>query len=201
MTIRDDDLLELLAPELEEELGSALRAAWAPDALDPALNEALIAQALEDPLAAPSEEELVESERLRRALDGDGSHPSADLARALAAAAAPRPLSSPAAERLAQQALGRSAGRGKSNVIYVVFGSVAAVAALAASVLLFVKAGTAVDSGSVARAARDLAQSRSTAPLFHEKFDATTTTARIDRIALARARDLRSNRYALWGVR
>ncbi len=155
MTIRDDDRLELLSPELEEELCSALRAAWAPDALDPALNEALIAQALEDPLAAPTEEELVESERLRRALEGEGSHPSADLARALAAAAAPRPLGPRDAERLAVEALGRSPQRGKSNVIYVVFGSAAAVAALAASVLLFLKAGTGVSSDSVARAARD----------------------------------------------
>ena len=40
MTTRDDDLLELLAPEVEEELASALRSAWSPAPLDAALNEA-----------------------------------------------------------------------------------------------------------------------------------------------------------------
>lgn len=197
MTTRDDDLLELLAPEVEEELASALRSAWSPAPLDAALNEALIAQALEDPLAEPTEEELVESERLRQALEGQGSHPNADLARALALAAAPAPLPHPTADAIAQRALAAKAE--KSNLVYVVFGSAAAALALAASILLFVSGGHSPQS--VARAARDLAQSRSTAPLFHEKFDAADTTARIDRIALARARDLRSNRYALWGVR
>ena len=47
----------------------------------------------------------------------------------------------------------------------------------------------------------DLAVSRSTAALFSEKFDTAETTSRVDRIVSARSRELRSNRYALWGVR
>ncbi len=45
-----------------------------------------------------------------------------------------------------------------------------------------------------------LAQSRSTAPLFQAD-SAGAASSRIDRIASARSRDLRDNRYALWGVR
>ena len=36
---------------------------------------------------------------------------------------------------------------------------------------------------------------------FTERFDATTTTERIDRIAWARERDLRHNQYLAWRVR
>jgi hypothetical protein len=43
-------------------------------------------------------------------------------------------------------------------------------------------------------------QSRSTAPLFRVGSEGATSS-RIDRIASARSRDLRDNRYAQWGVR
>ncbi|WP_394820855.1 hypothetical protein [Pendulispora albinea] len=47
-----------------------------------------------------------------------------------------------------------------------------------------------------------LAVARSTQPLFGEPFPTTGgTSARIDRIARARASDLRDNRFARWGVR
>jgi hypothetical protein len=46
-----------------------------------------------------------------------------------------------------------------------------------------------------------LAQSRSTAPLFRATASALAPSSRIDRIASVRERELRENRYALWGVR
>jgi hypothetical protein len=49
-----------------------------------------------------------------------------------------------------------------------------------------------------------LAMPRSTESLFSEPFAKdthATTTARLDRIASARARDLRDNQYARWGVK
>src|SRR5262245_41237567 len=88
----DSEVIALLDEQSEEELMRALRNAWMPGALDPAVNEALIAAALEDPLAPPSEQELVESERLRQALEGRADHPQAELARALRAAASPPPI-------------------------------------------------------------------------------------------------------------
>ena len=47
-----------------------------------------------------------------------------------------------------------------------------------------------------------LAVSRSTQALFSDRFAPTGgETARIDRIAMARAADLRDNEFAKWGVR
>jgi hydroxyacyl-ACP dehydratase HTD2-like protein with hotdog domain len=43
--------------------------------------------------------------------------------------------------------------------------------------------------------------SRSSAPLFHEPFTLDQTTARIDRIAAVRERELRSNLYRSWGLK
>lgn len=209
----DSELLPVLPDDVERALAAALRAAWAPTEIDSATNDALITLALEDPLAAPTAEEVAESERLRRALDGDGDHPYADLARALASAGRPSELEPARVERLVAD-LGRepeplplhepaptSAAR-RGNVIYVVFGAAAATLALAASVALFVgPARRAAPSSEMAARLQDLAVSRSTASMFSEKFETEETTERVDRIALARARELRSNRYALWGVR
>lgn len=186
---------DLLAPEQEEELTRALRAAWAPAELDPALNEMLIEAALEDPFAEPSDEEIAESERLRRALDGEGEHPDADLARALSLAHAPRELEPGQSRHLARQALTR-----RSNVIYVVFGAAATLVAAAAVVMLFLFPASK-SAAPAMQPAEKLAVSRSTVSMFNKKFDTADTTARIDRIASARARDLRQNQYAMWGVR
>ena len=52
-----------------------------------------------------------------------------------------------------------------------------------------------------ATAPRTLHASRPTGELFAERFKTGSTTDRIDRIAAARAHDLRENRYTAWGVR
>jgi hypothetical protein len=187
----------------ERALTEALRAAWSPAALDPALNERLIELALEDPLAPPSREEVVESERLRRALDGEGEHPGTELFSLLRAANRPKELEPGAAERLASTAL---VGRRRSgNVIFVAFGAAASAAlAAAAAVMLFVFPAARSDApsaSSVMPAPPELVQSRTTAALFSVKFEAGETSERVDRIASSRARELRENRYAQWGVR
>jgi hypothetical protein len=199
---RRDSHEELLSAEVEAELISALKAAWAPSELDPAVSELLITQALEDPLAPATDEEIAESERLRQALDGELPHPDADLARAVRLAAEPGDLSELSGARAEKAAMGGApaSSRGRRGaVIPLVFGAAAATLAVAASVALFLR--VAPQGEDVAQSARSLAVSRSTAPLFDEKFEPGQTSARIDRIALARARDLRSNRYAMWGVR
>jgi len=200
-----DAELEPLEPQLERALAEALRAAWAPAPLDPALNEQLIEAALEDPLAPPSEGELVESARLRDALEGKGVHPDADLARALRNAGAPDALAEQRARELAHGAV-RPARSG--NVIFVAFGAAAVTAlAAAAAAMLFVFPAERKDEAAPAAAvaplpgAAALAQSRSTAALFNEKFETAQTSDRIDRIADARSRELRQNRYAQWGLR
>ncbi|HMJ15708.1 MAG TPA: hypothetical protein VK524_30035 [Polyangiaceae bacterium] len=199
--------------ELDHELVTLLRAAWSPDDLDEALNRTLIELALEDPLAEPSADELVESDRLRRALDGEIDHPNLALLAALRAAVKPgdppaaltSSLQEPAAKGSNVIALRRAPGS-RARGVYAVVGAAAALAALAASALLFVlpaekRAAPLAASSAAPAPLPELRVTRSTQELFSEKFAAGETSARVDRIAEVRARELRSNRYALWGVR
>jgi hypothetical protein len=153
-----------------------------------------------DPPDAPAtEEELAESAKLRDALE-DPSRPSddAELARAMSSAWSPRDLSAEVHRTLVEKALRlHDARRRRGRVIRVSFGASAALA-LAAAVLLYVRSdrqppetvhGTAV------------AVSRSTQALFQDRFAPSGgESARIDRIAMARAADLRDNEFAKWGV-
>lgn len=204
----EHDAEERLDEAVERELTEALRCAWDPSDIDPAINDRLIELALEDPLAPPTDEEMVESERLRVALEEGSSHPAADLARALRAATAPGSLEPGDLDRLADEATDAPAPapRKSGNVVYVAFGAAAAVAALAAAVAIVIRPATdrseaAAVAAAPATAMAPVAVSRSTAPLFQEKFEVGQNSKRVDRIAVARARDLRSNRYARWGLR
>jgi hypothetical protein len=166
--------------------------------------------------APPSEEEVAASDALRRALEDPDAPETAesDLARALRAAHAPRPIDEASHRAIVERALtapgaerARQAGRG-GRVIRVVFGGAAALA-LAAGVLLAVNVNDRASAPLASRAAAprspaavvELRSARSTQPLFTEPFGATAAAARIDRIAMARASDLRENRFARWGVR
>ncbi len=194
-----EDAFEPLDPEIEAALSESIRAAWSPTELSPELNELLIQQALEDPLGEASEEELAESERLRDALEGRGEHADAALASALRSAALPSPLSELSEQRALRQAIPRSSRR--KTLPLVVTGATALVA-LAASVALVLRTSSESPSGAqIAQQAKDLVQSRSTAALFPTKFETGKASQRIDRIASARGRELRENRFALWGVR
>jgi len=185
-------------PDLDEErrLEALLRNAFAPREIDPTRHERLLQAALEDPFAPASPDELVESERLRQALAGQADHDDARLARALSAAFSPRLERSLREPELAQRAPARRTGR----VLVVRFASTAAALAIAAAVLL--RLGNQLQQGAPAPdlSTLALAQSRTTATLF-QPASAGAPSERIDRIASARSRELRDNRYALWGVR
>lgn len=143
--------------------------------------------------APASEEEVKLAEKLRRSLETGASTPDGDFLRAVSLAHEPRELDKKDNERLIEVALARAPRR--SNVVRIVFGG-ATVVALAASVLLFV-----LTQGTSATRA-ELVPVRSTQPLFDKPFDAkASTSARIDRIAMAREGDLRENRFSRWGVR
>ena len=159
----------------------------------------------DDPDAPPSEEERAASDRLRDALaDPSRANADADFARAIAVAHTPRELDASEHLAIVERALapkeharrGDGRARGRGIVVRVAFGVTAAVA-LAAGVAFVVGAPRP------AAFAAQLATTRSTQPLFgSEKFPATGgESARIDRIAMARAGDLRDNRFARWGVR
>ncbi len=222
MTDPREELETELPLETERALELALRSAWKPAELDPARHEALLALCLEDPFAEPSPEEVIESERLRRALEGDGDHPDAALARALRLSHSPSdaPRALPELPEELEGAPAPSRGR----VVYVVFGAATTLLAAAAAIALVVggltsrgapmlasqksEAPPAAAPGAPAAelAARDEEKpgetlSRSSAPLFHEPFTLEQTTARIDRIAAVRERELRSNLYRSWGLK
>ncbi|MGK4006100.1 hypothetical protein WMF31_26010 [Sorangium sp. So ce1036] len=140
----------------------------------------------------------------------------ADLAIALRAAWRPRPLAELRGRALVEQALRASSGqRGRRTapVTMAALSALAAVAAVAAGVALLV-GEVREELPSAARApAAPAAEgaplpspiaARSTAALFDPAAPFPREggqTARIDRIAAARAADLRQNRYAAWGVR
>jgi hypothetical protein len=181
---------------LDEALGEALRSAYDPAPIDPKRHAELLERLLVDPFAPPTAEEARESERLRQALEaGDESHADVRLLRALSHAREPARLS-PEAGSKARAELARASRTRTTNVVFVSFG--AAALAAAAGFALLMSGG--VGSGPSARAER-LAPSRSTAELFEHEFELGKTTERIDRIASARAHDLRENRYRIWGAR
>lgn len=203
--------LARLEPDEERALATALAAAFDPASIDAARHERILRAALEDPLAPPTEEELAESERLRCALEGDGAHPDAILAQALRAASRPPDANvvDRAVERALEASTERSSGSGsgrRSNVVFVVFGGAGAALALAAAIALLVapageRAPNALAPAAEVAASVELARSRSTASLFEQHDFQAATSARVDRISQVRMRELRQNRYALWGVK
>jgi hypothetical protein len=148
---------------------------------------------IDDPDAPPSEEEIRESQRLREALDdASKENASADLLRAVKHAADPKPIAKGDLDAAVGQGLARGDRRSGGVVIRVAFGASVLVAA-AAAVFFFVGRGPAEKP--------ELAHARSTQALFSERFEARGgESARIDRIAVARAADLRENHFARWGV-
>jgi hypothetical protein len=155
-----------------------------------------------DPDAPPSEEELAEANKLRDALANPaGAHADAELARALSAAWSPRDLAPGDHRALLDRALAGHASRSRrARVVRISFGA-GALAALAAAFALVVGKGHDAREARPSAAAAFVA-TRSTQPLFSEPFASTGgQTARVDRIAVARAADLRENEFARWGVR
>jgi hypothetical protein len=192
-----------LPPNEEAAVLTALEAAWRPGELDPAVHERLLEIALEDPFAEPSEEELIESARLRDALERGTPHADASL---LAVLGAPfsqdRATDDPAVERAVAGALGRGIATPakRTNVVYAAFGVASAVLAVAAAALLVVGLSRSASAPSAAGPSA-LVKPRSTAAMFADRFETGDTTARMDLIASTRGRELRDNRYASWGVR
>lgn len=154
-----------------------------------------------DPDAPPTEAELATAAELRRALEREASPQAGNadgaLVEAVRAALHPAPIAEKTHRRILDKALEKST---KGKVTYLAFGGLAATAALAAAVALVVRGKAEPPSSTAERA--PMAVSRSAADLFPSGFPATGGTSdRVDRIAYARARDLRENRFAAWGVR
>lgn len=146
----------------------------------------------------PTADELAEAARLRDALEAaDDAHPLAALALATRAAANPSDLAPGRAEALAAAAVAPRPGDAtRVRRLRGAFASATATLALAAGTVLALR--TPPEPAHL-RAAR------STEPLFVVPAGTDeaprTSTARIDRIAVARSDDFRDNRFARWGVK
>ena len=183
----------------EVELALSLRAAWAPSAISVDESRAVLD-------ATPSAEEQVLAVALRDSLARKhepraGDPEAAQLARALRAAFSPQELDLASHQAIIDVALAKmparvvAIGTARARVIRIAFGVVTGGLALAASIVFVVT--SAPTHGNEA----PLAQARTTQPLFSEPFKPGETSARIDRIASARASDFRDNRFTKWGVR
>jgi hypothetical protein len=188
----------------KDEVVCALRAAWSPPEIDPVEHEAIIERVLER--TAATREELQKAAELRRALE-DESIPSeeADLARSLKAAWMPAPVVEAEHEPIIERALdpphaARPAPARRGVVVRIAFGASAALA-MAAAFLLVLGRMSGQSAPSMSARAPELLPFRSTQELFDKPFERGSTSARIDRITVARAGDLRENRFAMWGVR
>jgi hypothetical protein len=197
----------------ELELVGALRAAWAPRALSVDESRDVLEVTL-----TRSDVEEAHAVRLRDALDlerepGEGDHDHLFVARALRSAFSPRALDESEHRAIVDAALAKLPAAPPARVaetiaaavpitlgqrratVRVAFGIVAGGLALAASIVLVVTSSSTHDSEA------PLAKARTTQPLFTEPFRPGEASARIDRIASARASDFRDNRFTRWGVR
>jgi hypothetical protein len=146
----------------------------------------------------PDEGERAAAESLRAELDGGTPGGEAgELARSLRAAWSPSDLSPGTHARIVDQAFARLDRRASRRRVRAVAGGVALALALSAGVAAILQL-----QAPPSRSPETLATSRSTQPLFDERFPVTGGEGdRVERISAARAADLRRNRFARWGLR
>jgi len=176
-----------LATQLDE-LALSLRSAARPTSLNAARHDFILEQALADPLAPPTPEEAQAAAELASALEGSADTTGFTLVRALQLAQAPVAPTLPQHERVL-----RRVRLTRHKLVIATLGSVSTLLAAAAALFLLLEPARAPNPR--------LATSRSLdAVLGAEAFN-LTASERMDRIVVARAADLRENRYAAWGVR
>lgn len=181
--------------DLENEdvaLARSLRAAWKPGALSPNVHDEWIA-------SLPTVRELELAAELQAELET--SEPPS-LVVGLRAAWTPVGLTDEANRAIVSRAIEVGATAHRSGAVVVLGSSrtrrriaTSTVFALAASVVVWMTAAP------TSQGTASLVKARSTTPLFDEPFKTGESSARIDRIAMARASDYRANRFAAWGVR
>lgn len=193
-------------------LATALRSAYAPCPPDEDALEAILARAMGDEGAATRAEREAAS-MLRDELAGVAPLSRASLFEQLRAAAAPASLAPEKNEALIEAALAKAPARGVRGQLRVLAGGArparraVPVTMVALSSLAALAAGVALFVGQVASPPRGAAawvRARSAGELFDAATPFPRTgeeSSRIDRIAAARAVDLRNNRFAAWGVR
>lgn len=188
----------------QQVLLSALVAAQTPKPIFTDRHRQILAQALGlsfdddpvDPLAPATAEEQSAATKLRDSLDADS------LILSLRLAHQPPPLPGTAELSLRGPALLNQSHRAawrRRGWPRTAWGAFAAAAA--ASLWFFARSNGMLDGFQAAHPESDtLALSRSTKTLFEKPFVLSATSERIDKIALVRSRELRNNRFAIWGL-
>jgi hypothetical protein len=205
--IAEEGDAKLIEAHERDSLLEALGAAIDPQPLDAERHQRLIENALaveslagvdsvEDPFAPATDEERAAAARTRERLEADR------VVALLRSAYRPDSIAPESELAIRSTALARasSEARPKRGVTRLVSWSTFAVAAAAALWLSIPKAPDRNESVLDQGLRGELAQSRTTRPLFSQSFALSTPSERIDRIAQVRQKELRNNRYVLWGL-
>lgn len=187
-----DALADASIPDEDAMFARALASAFDPKAIAPEAHAALLDE-------LPTAAELAAAEALRDRLARPTATADDDLVVALRAAWSPATLDDAAHAAIVAKALASAPARTTGAQI-IAFRPRRASVAAAVTAVLAIAAGVFVFIGSTGEE-QPLAKARSTQPLFSEPFKPGEASARIDRIASARASDYRDNRFAKWGVR
>jgi hypothetical protein len=160
------------------------------------------AEADETEAEAEADETEVAAARATSEALAAGNHPFAEQLRL---AAAPRAIDDATHAALVAAALGQAEAPRPKVLRWVrplaPLAPVAATLALAAGIFLWLRPAPNPRPSDTPLPVAAFVGSRSTQDLFSEPFTPGQSSARIDRIASARGRDLRENRYAAWGLR
>jgi hypothetical protein len=205
--IAEEGDAKLIEAHERDSILEALGAAADPQPLDAQRHQRLIENALaggsnagiessDDPLAPVTDEETAAAAKTRERLETD------PLVALLRSAYRPDSLAPESDMVIRSAALVRtsSPARSKPSVTKMVYWSTFAAAAAAALWLSIPRISQRTESVLDEGFHSELAQSRTTKPLFSMSFASSTPSERIDRIAQVRERELRNNRYVLWGL-
>jgi hypothetical protein len=196
---------KLIEAQERDALLTAIGSAAAPEALDPhrhaqllnaALNPSGTTQIDDDPLAPPSVDEVIAAAATRKNLEDDA------LVSLLRAAFAPSALAPDSARSILSSTLTCATALTRHNprAPSATFWGVLAVAAAAAIWVAHATQPRLAGLTSSGQSQLNLTQSRTTRSLFSDSFAHSSTSERIDRIAQVRQRELRDNRYIMWGL-
>lgn len=202
--IAEEGDAKLIGAQERDSLLDSIASAASPEGIDPgrhaqlleaALNPAgNVDQLLDDPLTPPSTDEIIAAAATRKNLEAE------PLVLLLRAAHAPSELSPASAQSVLNAALAKLTFPKRQHPRVSTFWGLLAVAAAA---VLWVANATEPSVEGLAPAGRsqlEFAQSRTTGSLFSNARERSTASERIDRIAQVRQKDLRRNRYLLWGL-
>jgi len=210
-----DWLAELIAKEGDakvievqerDSLLNAIGSAVSPEAIDPHRHAQLLKAALsssgdsaqmdDDPLAPPSFNEVIAAAATRKNLEEDA------LVSLLRAAYAPSELATDSARPILCRTPTSATPITRHNpkAPGATFWGVLAVAAAAALWVAHATQPPVDGLTPTAQSQLNLAQSRTTRSLFSDSFAHSSASQRIDRIAQVRQRELRNNRYLMWGL-